>query len=69
MERFSLWFFQGNNALYVQLCVHYQEAFDPAEPVLIKSKMQHVVESKGISKNNENSGDDRVCAHDKNFCL
>lgn len=41
----------------MQLCVCYHEAFDLAEPMLIKSKMQHVIDSKGISKNNGNSGE------------
>lgn len=36
--------------------------------------MLHVIESKAISKNNENSRgalleDDRICANDKFFCL
>lgn len=50
------------------------KVFDPAEPMLIKYKMQHVIKSKGISKNNENSGrglleDDRICANDRIFWL
>lgn len=55
-------------ALYVQLCVHYQEAFDPVE---VKS---NIIESKGISKKSENSEgfsleDDRICANYKIVCL
>lgn len=60
----------------MQLCVHYLVVFDPAEHMLIKYKIQHVIESKGISKNNENSRgggwlleNDRICANDKLFCL
>lgn len=56
----------------MQLCACYHQAFDLTEPLLIKSKMQHVIESKGISKNNGNSGgvlleDSRICANDKIF--
>lgn len=36
-------FFQGNKALYLPPCVHCIEAFEPAEALLIKTKMQYII--------------------------
>ena len=62
--------------LYICNSVHYKKAFEPAEAMLIKTKMQHVIciESKGISKNSENSEgflpeDGGICANPKILCL
>lgn len=72
----SSWFSQRNKTLCLQTLRHSKRAFEPAEAMLIKTKMLHVIciKTEGISKNSENSEgflpeNGGICTNPKILCL